>query len=367
MTNRTAPAGRMPGTFWQFRNAADGEAELLLYGDIASSTWWGDEVTPKQFYEDLQAMGDIQTLRVRINSGGGDVFAATAIGNALENHRAKVTAVIDGLCASAATIVACHCDSVTAAKDAIYMVHPVRIGLCDYVDAQTLKGALQALETIRASIVGLYARKTGRTEDEVAGWMDATSWWTAEAAMENGFIDALQEDGEPAEMENRSGALFMNGVDLHMSIQNLPESMQNRASRIADTMPGNPAEEEEEMPVTNMDELRGKYPELVDQLEREAAQRERKRIQDIEEMQMPGCEGIANEAKFINPVSAADFATSCLKELRNQGNKYLEEVKLDSQSSGAGQVVNQAPDRKATHEDDVINEIRKAGKASAGK
>ena len=78
--------------------------ELLLYGDISQSSWWGDEVTPKQFAEELAGLGTLDEITVRINSGDGDVFAAQAIGNQLEQHPAAVTAKIDGLCASAATI-----------------------------------------------------------------------------------------------------------------------------------------------------------------------------------------------------------------------------------------------------------------------
>lgn len=106
----------MPKKFWQFRNQAADSAELLLYGDISDSSWWGDEVTPKTFADELNALGPLTSLTVRINSGGGDVFAAQTIGNLLEQHTAQVTARIDGLCASAATIIACHCDKVVAAK-----------------------------------------------------------------------------------------------------------------------------------------------------------------------------------------------------------------------------------------------------------
>ena len=74
--------------FWKFCNQAGNKVELLLYGDISQTSWWGDEV---------------DEITVRINSGG-DVFAAQAIGNQLEQHPAAVTAKIDGLCASAATI-----------------------------------------------------------------------------------------------------------------------------------------------------------------------------------------------------------------------------------------------------------------------
>ena len=67
----------MPKKFWQFRNQAADSAELLLYGDISDSSWWGDEVTPKTFADELNALGTLTSLTVRINSGGGDVFAAT--------------------------------------------------------------------------------------------------------------------------------------------------------------------------------------------------------------------------------------------------------------------------------------------------
>ena len=143
----------MSKPFWKFQNVAGGRAELLLYGDISDSTWWGDEVTPKQFAEDLDKLGAVSEITVRINSGGGDVFAAQTIGNLLEQHPANVVARIDGLCASSATIVACHCDRVVAANDSTYMVHPVRLGLLGYYDATTMQQYLNALDTIKENII----------------------------------------------------------------------------------------------------------------------------------------------------------------------------------------------------------------------
>ena len=81
--------------FWKFCNQAGNKVELLLYGDISQTSWWGDEVTPKQFAEELAGLGALDEITV---------FAAQAIGNQLEQHPAAVTAKIDGLCASAATI-----------------------------------------------------------------------------------------------------------------------------------------------------------------------------------------------------------------------------------------------------------------------
>ena len=185
-TGTTNPANKH---FWKFRNAADkpGMAELLLYGDIAQYSWYKDDVTAKQFADELAAIGPVNEIRVRINSGGGDVFAAQAIGNLLEQNAASVTAQIDGLCASAATIVACHCDRVVAANDSIYMIHPAKMGICDYMGTDDLRQCMDALTAIREVITDLYAKKTCRPKDEVATQMDNTSWWTSSQAKANGF------------------------------------------------------------------------------------------------------------------------------------------------------------------------------------
>ena len=201
---------------WKFCNQVGNTVELLLYGDISQTSWWGDEVTPRQFAEELAGLGALDKIVVRINSGGGDVFAAQAIGNQLEQHPAEVTAKIDGLCASAATIVACHCGKVIAANDSTYMVHPVRMGAYGYYNAEELKKYIEALDAIRESITGLYAKKTGREKDEVAGWMDETKWWTAQQAKENGFIDELVDDAEETVVENRDGMLFVNLSLIHI-------------------------------------------------------------------------------------------------------------------------------------------------------
>ena len=93
--------------FWRFVNeAGDDNAELLLYGAIASQSWYDDDVTPRQFNDDLKECGG-KNLTVRINSPGGDVFAAQAIYTMLKGYSGKKTMHIDGMCASAATIIAC--------------------------------------------------------------------------------------------------------------------------------------------------------------------------------------------------------------------------------------------------------------------
>lgn len=218
--------------FWQFRNLAgdDQKAELLLYGDISERSWWEDAATPKRFADDLAALGDVKEITVYINSGGGDVFAAQAIGNMLERNAATVTAHIDGLCASAATIVACHADKVVAAADGSYMVHPVSMGVCDYLTAEDLNNCLKALETIRSSIVTLYAKKSGKTEDECSKWMDETNWWTATEAKEKGFVDEVDDEADDSVVENRNGILFVNSISMNTPFNEAPNFVRSRVT-----------------------------------------------------------------------------------------------------------------------------------------
>lgn len=81
-------------------------AEMLLYGEISEYSWYGDEITPSVFNQELKDLGAVDEITVRINSGGGDVFAAVAIYTRLKEHKAKISVKIDGWCASAATIIA---------------------------------------------------------------------------------------------------------------------------------------------------------------------------------------------------------------------------------------------------------------------
>ena len=109
--------------FWNFTRNEDGVPELLLYGSISENSWWGDNVSPKRFKEDLDNLGNVSEIVVRIYSGGGDVFAANAIYSMLKDHPAKITVKIDGLAASSATFVAMAGDEILMARNAYFMIH----------------------------------------------------------------------------------------------------------------------------------------------------------------------------------------------------------------------------------------------------
>ena len=151
------PAQKKPVNkhFWTFRAAAEESAapELILYGDIASETWWGDEVTPRQFSDELNALGAVAEIVVRINSGGGDVFAANAIYTRLKDNKAKIIVKIDGWAGSAATIIAMAGDVIEIPGNGVFMVHDPKMGAMGYFSAEDFKKAAAELEVIKQSIV----------------------------------------------------------------------------------------------------------------------------------------------------------------------------------------------------------------------
>lgn len=199
--------------FWEFRNEAESEtAELLLYGEISDVSWWGDEITPKQFHEDLLTC-EGKDLAVHINSPGGDVFAAQAIYNQLKNYTGKVTMYIDGMCASAATIIACAGDSVIMPTNTIYMIHNPKSAMLGYFDAPKLDKLSASLTAVKQTIVNVYmARVKGvLSEVQVKNKMDNEEWMTAQTAKEYGFVDEVVE-AIPIENRLEDNMLFLNSV-----------------------------------------------------------------------------------------------------------------------------------------------------------
>ena len=346
------PPSKNKEKFWEFRNAADtgGTAELLLYGDISRSSWWGDEVTPQAFAADLALIPAEDDLTVRICSGGGDVWAAQAIGAMLESRIGTVTAQIEGICASAATIVACHCRNVKAAEDATYMIHPIKVNPGGFVGAAELQQLMDALNVMRTNVLNLYAKKTGKTVDEVAAWMDATSWWTASEAKENGFVDEITEENQAAKIENRNGALFVNSVAVPGAFDNAPEFVRNRAV-VADTTDGgfvnnDPAEKPDggnDMEFKNADELRKGCPDLVTEIENaareDARKTERDRLAAIDEIADAIPDEMVAEAKYGEKAcSAQELAFRAAVDAKKKGHKLLDDTEDDAQTSGANAV-----------------------------
>ncbi|WP_084295233.1 head maturation protease, ClpP-related [Caldanaerobius polysaccharolyticus] len=183
--------------FWVLNKAEGGnEAELLLYGPIGDETFLGDEITPRKFKEDLEALGDIDTLNIYINSEGGDVFAGQAVYSILSRHKAQKIVYIDGLAASIASVIAMAGDLVVMPKNAMMMIHnPWTIAMGNANDFRKLA---DDLDKIRESLIAAYQSKSNLSKEEIIELMDAETWMTAEEALQYGFADEIEKEKQVA-------------------------------------------------------------------------------------------------------------------------------------------------------------------------
>lgn len=191
-------------------------AELLLYGEISDYSWYGDEITPAEFNNDLKTLGAVEEITVRINSGGGDVFAAVAIYTRLKEHKAKITVKIDGWCASAATIIAMAGDTIEISVGGIFMIHDPAAGVLGYYKADELKKIADELETIKQSIVNCYMTVSDKSEGEIKSLMTDETWYTGQEAVEAGFCTAVMFTEVQTEVEDAE-KVIVNSIPISIS------------------------------------------------------------------------------------------------------------------------------------------------------
>ena len=239
------PPKNKAAKFWNFaKNSANPAAgELYLYGVISGASWWGDEVTPKQFKTDLDALGDIQQLDIYINSDGGDVFAGHAIHAMLRRHSAHKIVHIDGVAASIASVVAMAGDEIIMPRNAMMMIHnPWTIAMGN---ADEFRKMADDLDKIRESIVAAYEDRTKLPHDEIVAIMDAETWLTADECVEKGFADKVDSEKQVAASLD-GGFLVLNEQKFDLSqFKNAPKLMfvpTPRARNEPAEPPDNPAE-----------------------------------------------------------------------------------------------------------------------------
>ena len=190
------PKNKNPSTrFWNYEETPAGEpAVLRLEGVIAAESWWGDEVTPAMFRDELEAHpGDIV---VYINSPGGDVFAGSQIYTMLMEHKGHVTVKIEGIAASAASVIAMAGTTVLMAPTAYMMIHCA--SSWPYGNKHELRHEADVLDEIDKGIRQAYHIKTGIRDSKLSEMMDDETWLSSRTAMELGFADGLIERDDKA-------------------------------------------------------------------------------------------------------------------------------------------------------------------------
>lgn len=170
---------------------ADGTAVLRLYDPIDSwGDWWG--TSAKEFASALDALpAGTPRIELHINSPGGEVFEAITILNMLRQHPAQVTAVVDGLAASAASFLAAGADELVMGRNSTLMIHDawgIAIG-----PAADMRSMADLLDQISDNVAGIYAAKAGSPVEQWRAAMLAETWYSPQQALDAGLADSIQE------------------------------------------------------------------------------------------------------------------------------------------------------------------------------
>lgn len=227
-TEPRAPQSRLA---YRITSQADDRAEILIYDEIGEDLWGGG-IAAERFVTDLQAI-KAPHIDVRINSVGGSVFEGNAIYNALARHPGRVETYIDGIAASIASVIAMAGQKIHIAANAFLMIHNPH-GVV-WGEAADMRKMADTLDTVRGSLVGTYARRTGLDAAQIEAWMDAETWFDAEEAVEHGFADEIVEGRE---IDARIAACLTN-------YRNVPPAL---VATLQASAPVDPAPEPEPVP-----------------------------------------------------------------------------------------------------------------------
>ena len=371
LNRRRSSAGTVEPCF-AVTDLGGGDAELVLYGDVMGDEprdLWTGEPTGEQAVSTERINAEMERLRgasrvtVRLNSCGGDAFAGIAIYNALKGLDADITVRIEGIAASAASVIACAGDTVVAMPGSIFMVHDPACALFGYYGAADLDLIKADLEATHRALCGIYAQKTGMDEASVEEMVRAETWLVGPEIYDAGFADEYDdhEAADPDEVgeQDEEGAVI-NGVRHDMRAYRRVPDLAARVAASASAGPDRKqpirtqeppaagadaavanreeppqaAQERGEGPM-DLTELRTQHPDLVAEIEAAAAKQERDRIAAIDEI-APGIPAdMVADAKYANPVSAEALAFRAMKADAERAAAYMRDAKEDAEESGA--------------------------------
>lgn len=171
-------------SWFRMKASGDKTADIYIYDEIG---YWG--VTARQFASSMKALGDLDHINLHIHSPGGDVFDGIAIYNLLNSHTASKTVYIDGLAASMASVIAMVGNPIIMPENAMMMIHKPW-GITGG-DANDMRDYADLLDKVEAVLIPSYAKKTGKTSDELALMLGEETWMTAQECLEHGFADQI--------------------------------------------------------------------------------------------------------------------------------------------------------------------------------
>jgi len=185
------------GSPLKIRNLSATEAEIVIYAQIGVDFWGdGSAISAKNFSDEMKKIPDtVNTLNIRLNSPGGDVFDGIAIYNRLRQFKGKKIVHIDGLAASIASIIALAGDEIIMGEGALYMIHLPWTCACG--DRTDLDNIVNRLMDVEEQMLGIYAKRTKIDRAEIRALLEAETWMNAQEAVDRGFVDKSVEDTAP--------------------------------------------------------------------------------------------------------------------------------------------------------------------------
>ena len=370
LVNGPAPAQTTGGQvqrFWNIASTGDDSGEILLYGDVLSQRpidWWTGElepglyITPEGFLEDLEAVKGKNNITIKINSCGGDVYTGIAIHNAIKALSGHKTVIVEGIAASAASVIMCAGDDVQVYPGSMVMIHGVSGMLWDYYTLADLKKLQKCFDANEKAIAEIYHAKTGTPVDKLRDMMSKETWMVGQEAVDNGFANVLLDEnaGLTASISADKKVMLVAGVRHNVSAfhsipGSIPVNNSIHAAPVADGNTTTPAvnnitgekNKKEDKPMT-LEELRAQHGDLVVQIENQAAanaiNQERARLQAIESIEASvGDTELVRNAKYgENPCTAEQLAFQAMQKQAALGTRHLAGVAADNAASGVNGV-----------------------------
>ena len=353
--------------FWNVASVGEDEGEITLYGDVMSQQpidWWtGDPepglfITPEGFMEDLAAVKDKGHITVKLNSCGGDLYTGIAIHNALKALSGDVNVVVEGIAASAASVIMCAGNTVTVYPGSLIMIHGVSVMLWDSLNIQDMKQLIKGMDASERAVAEIYDGKTGLGVDTLRSMMTKETWMTGREALDKGFADEIKEDDMSMRADRK--ILFVNGVRHNVEgLRNIPGTIPIAKSAhpakrpAANKRPTNKAATKTEGGKNHMtlEELKAQEPDLVSQIEQDARNSvqtqtadavtaERQRIAEIDSIaaSIPDPQ-LVHDAKYGDkPCTAQELCFRVMQQSAAAGQQFLANYTKDGAASGAANV-----------------------------
>lgn len=364
----------------------DDTVEIDMYGEVVETQpvdWWtgkpvdGLYIVLSDFLKSLEGLKEKSAVTVRINSVGGDLFAGISIYNRLKELN-NVTTIVDGLAASAASIILQAGSTRKVYKASQVMAHGASVGLCSYYNIQQLDAVRDELKAANEAVIGVYEETTGQSRTTLKHMIEKTTWMTGEEILSNGFADEIISGEVKMSMAADKSLFLCNGIPFDpKKLWSMPTNVEIITGAKPDI--DNKIQKNEGGHEMTLEELKAQHPELVTAIEdaaRETAsasavESERQRIREIEQIENSIADKeLVNEAKFgEKPMDAKELAFMAMKKNAQIGAEYLDGMKNETEKSGANGVgaVPNSGENELTKEQQAKKDIADGAALIAGR